>query len=113
LGFMLFASLGMPGLAHFAAEVQIVLGALAAYPWAAAGMLAGVLLTTAMFLWTMQRVLFGKPREDLQPLTARERFIALTLAVLVLALGVWPQPINSMIEGALRAGALSSLAGSP
>src|SRR6266700_362712 len=58
--FAMFASLGLPALAHFAAEVQIVLGTLGVYRWAAFGMLLGMLGTTAMFLWTLQRVLLGK-----------------------------------------------------
>jgi NADH-quinone oxidoreductase subunit M len=60
LAFAMFASLGLPALAHFAAEVQIILGTLGVYRWAAAGMLLGILVTTAMFLWTLQRVLMGK-----------------------------------------------------
>src|SRR5437588_3552602 len=59
LAFAMFASLGLPALAHFAAEVQIVLGTLGIYRWAAFGMLLGILVTTAMFLWTLQRVLLG------------------------------------------------------
>src|SRR5256885_14777106 len=60
LAFAMFASLGLPSLAHFAAEVQIVLGTLGVYRWAAFGMLLGILVTTALFLWTLQRVLMGQ-----------------------------------------------------
>ena len=60
LAFAMFASLGLPALAHFAAEVQIILGTLGVCLWAAVGMLLGILVTTAMFLWTLQRVLMGE-----------------------------------------------------
>ncbi len=109
LAFMMFASLGLPGLAHFAAEVQILLGTLALYRWAAVGMLFGVLVTTAMFLWTLQRVLLSAPpgdRRALPELTARELFTLAPLVILVVVLGVVPGPLARAIELALGDGSL-------
>ncbi|HSP78562.1 MAG TPA: hypothetical protein VLQ93_08545, partial [Myxococcaceae bacterium] len=90
------------GLAHFAAEVQIVLGALAVWWWAAAGMLLAVLLTTAMFVWTLQRVLMGKPDrwKGLKHLSAREGVTVAALLVLLVVLGIFPGPLSGLIEGA-------------
>jgi NADH-quinone oxidoreductase subunit M len=109
----MFASLGIPGLAHFAAEVQIVLGTLGGYRWAAVGMLVGVLVTTAMFLWTLQRVLLGRLPEQwatLPGLTARELATMLSLVVLIILLGILPGPLVGLIEAALRTGPLAALA---
>src|SRR6266568_8985676 len=105
LAFAMFASLGLPTLADFAAEVQIVLGALGVYPWAAIGMLLGILVTTAMFLWTLQRVLMGKVSPEwakLPRLTKREIATLLPLVGLILLLGVLPGPLVSIINAALH-----------
>jgi NADH-quinone oxidoreductase subunit M len=114
LAFTSFASLGLPGLAHFAAEVQIVLGTLGVYPWAAVGMLVGVLVTTALFLWMLQRVLLGKlPAEwtKLPGLRPREVAVLGCLVVLIVLLGVVPGPLVGAIEAALRSGPLAAIRG--
>lgn len=105
LAFAMFASLGLPALAHFAAEVQIVLGTLGVYLWAAFGMLLGILVTTAMFLWTLQRILLGKVSLEwakLPRLSRRELAILLPLVALIILLGVLPGPLVSIIHDALR-----------
>src|SRR6266702_7004410 len=105
LAFAMFASLGLPALAHFAAEVQIVLGTLGVYRWAAFGMLLGILVTTALFLWTLQRVLMGTlPPEwaKLPRLTKREIATLLPLVGLIILLGVLPGPLVSIINAALH-----------
>lgn len=105
LVFAMFASLGLPALADFAAEVQIVLGTLGVYIWAAVGMLLGILITTAMFLWTIQRILLGKTSPEwarLPPLNAREIATLLPLVALILVLGVFPGPLVSIISAALH-----------
>jgi NADH-quinone oxidoreductase subunit M len=114
IAFTMFASFGLPALAHFAAEVQIVLGTLGVYRWAAVGMLVSVLVTTAMFLWTIQRVLMGKlPPEwaQLPRLNARELATLLPLVALIVLLGVVPGPLVGAIELALRNGPLAALVG--
>ncbi|GAC1342646.1 MAG: NADH-quinone oxidoreductase subunit M [Ktedonobacteraceae bacterium] len=114
LAFAMFASLGLPALAHFAAEVQIVLGTLGTYPWAAFGMLLGILVTTAMFLWTLQRVLLGKAPpawSKLPRLTNREVATLVPLIVLIVVLGILPGPLVASIDGALRSSPLGILAG--
>jgi NADH-quinone oxidoreductase subunit M len=105
LAFAMFASLGLPALVHFAAEVQIVLGTLGVYLWAAFGMLLAILLTTAMFLWTLQRVLMGKVSPELAKLprlSRREIAVLLPLIALIILLGVFPGPLVGMMNAALR-----------
>ena len=112
LAFAMFASLGLPALADFAAEVQIVLGTLGIYRWAAFGMLLGILVTTAMFLWALQRVLLGKaPAEwmKLPHLSKRERATLLPLVALIIILGIFPGPFVQTISAALHSGSLGIL----
>ncbi|MBF6590568.1 MAG: NADH-quinone oxidoreductase subunit M [Ktedonobacterales bacterium] len=112
LTFAMFASLGLPALAQFAAEVQIILGALGLALWAAIGMLVAILITTAMFLWTLQRILLGKTPPEwakLPQLSAREVAVLAPLVVLIVALGIVPGPLSGIIEGALRGGPIAPL----
>jgi NADH-quinone oxidoreductase subunit M len=105
LVFAMFASLGLPALADFAAEVQIVLGTLGVYIWAAVGMLLGILITTAMFLWTIQRLLLGKTAPEwakLPRLRVREIATLLPLVALIIVLGVFPGPLVGIIGAALH-----------
>ncbi len=112
LVFAMFASLGLPALADFAAEVQIVLGTLGTYRWAAFGMLLGILVTTAMFLWTLQRILLGKTPPEwmkLPQLSRRELATLLPLVVCILLLGIFPGPLVQSIGAALHSGVLGIL----
>jgi NADH-quinone oxidoreductase subunit M len=113
LAITIFASLGLPALAHFAAEVQIILGTLGVYPWGAVGMLIGILITTGMFLWVLQRVLMGNPPTEwtrLTALTPRELITLVPLVILIILLGVLPGPFVSMIEAVLQNGPIAVLA---
>ena len=92
------------------AEVQIVLGTLGIYRWAAFGMLLGILVTTAMFLWTLQRVLLGKRLPEwtrLTQLKPREVVTLVPLFVLIVVLGILPGPLVTIITTALSVGPLS------
>jgi NADH-quinone oxidoreductase subunit M len=104
-----FASLGIPGLSGFVAEFQIFTGAIGSgTTWAVvAGAIAivGILITAALFLWVLQRVLLGEPG----PLTARftdvSRAELLTVAPLLalsFLIGVVPRFLLDVIEPAAR-----------
>ena len=112
LAFAMFASLGLPALADFAAEVQIVLGTLGVYRWAAFGMLLGILITTAMFLWTLQRILLGKTSPEwmkLPRLSKRELATLLPLVALIIVLGIFPGPLVQSISAALHSSPMGIL----
>ncbi len=99
-----FASLGLPGLSGFIAEFQIFTGGIAATPWAAVALL-GILLISAVLLWTLQRVFTGDegPRSsvfaDLRP---QETWAIAPLLALSIAIGLAPRPLLDVIEPAAR-----------
>ena len=110
-GFILaaFASLGLPGLAHFPAEFQIFLGAFAVWPVAAALAVVGIVLTAGLYLRAIQVAFLGAPAErwrGLPDLSARERWAVGPLLVLTVAIGVAPRAlldtIHAMAAGVLR-----------
>ncbi len=106
------AALGLPGLAVFVAELEILFGTLGVFPWVAVLMLVAIVLATAMFLWMLQRTLLGTLPQawaGLGDLSRRELVTLVPLAALLVLLGVFPGPLSSMIERAARAGPLASI----
>ena len=96
-----FASLGLPGLAHFPAEFQIFLGAFAGYPVAVGITLIGLVITTALYLRAIQKVFLGKKPEfiqDLSDLKNYEMWAIVPLILLILIIGIFPESILSVIH---------------
>ncbi|MCB1129160.1 MAG: NADH-quinone oxidoreductase subunit M, partial [Verrucomicrobiae bacterium] len=100
MGIATFASLGLPGLNGFVAEVQIFIGAFAIWPWLAALALLGLIVTAALFLGMLQRIFFGQRPPVLDgftDLTRTEIGILAALLALVVLIGVWPAWLLDMI----------------
>jgi len=96
-----FASLGLPGLAGFVAELQIFAGTFAVWPWLAAIGLLGILITAALFLQMLQKLFFGDlPARwasfpDLRPI---EWGVLGALLAAVVVIGVYPRFLLTLIE---------------
>ncbi len=98
-----FASLGLPGLAGFVAELHVFLGAFAVWPWLAAIGLLGILITAALFLRLLRQAFFGalpSAREGFADLTGMEALILAGLLALVVLIGIWPTWLLSLIDAA-------------
>ena len=97
-----FASLGLPGLAHFPAEFQIFLGGFDVYPAAVVIMLNGLLLTSALYLRAIQRSFMGSPDTSAlkykQDMNARELWSMVPLVILTIVIGIFPDLILSIIH---------------
>jgi NADH-quinone oxidoreductase subunit M len=90
-----FAALGLPGLCGFIGEVFVVLSVWNFSTWLAIISASVVVLTAAYILWAIQRVYLGAEYrgphgEALTPITPRELFVAVTLAVFAVLFGVFP-----------------------
>ncbi|MFO7766234.1 MAG: NADH-quinone oxidoreductase subunit M [Pelovirga sp.] len=100
--FLLFcmASLGLPGLANFAGEILILIGVFAVKPLWAIVAVAGVLFSAVYTLRLVQETLWGNNCEphDKQDLVSREWIILIPLAVLVVLLGCYPQPVLDLLR---------------
>jgi NADH-quinone oxidoreductase subunit M len=106
-----FASLGLPGLCGFIGEVWVLLGTFAAkdkFDWAVPMAIlaaAGVILTAGYILWLIRRVYLGREREEYAAYpdaSARETFILVPMAVLCIALGIFPmQTVWNYTNGTL------------
>ena len=94
---MLFAmaSLGLPGLGNFIAEFLILLGAFKANGWLTVVATLGLIFSAIYSLRIMQKVFFGpaKTIEPVRDLTFREMSILASLSLVIIWLGVYPQPV--------------------
>jgi NADH-quinone oxidoreductase subunit M len=106
LVFMCLSSAGLPGLNGFIGEVLVLIGvyemetARRAWPVLAVAAASGLVLGAWYLLTMVMRLLFGPLREPhvddprhLGDLTGREIALIVPLAVLCVAIGVYPQPI--------------------
>jgi NADH-quinone oxidoreductase subunit M len=110
-GVAAFASLGLPGFSGFIAEFQIFTGALPAAPVATVLAVTGILITAALFLLALQRLLLGDLRTPDAPGTPRpftdlhptEVLAIVPLLVLATVIGVLPRVLLDVVEPASAA----------
>ena len=98
--FAAFASLGLPGLAHFPAEFQIFLGTFGVVPVAASLAVLGIVITAGLYLRAIQSTFLGPLPERLSAvpdLNARELASVVPLLFLTLLLGVAPRLLLDVI----------------
>jgi NADH-quinone oxidoreductase subunit M len=105
-GFTLFfalAALGLPGLGNFAAEFLVLLGAFTVNPVIASIAALGLVASVIYALRLMQQTMLGANENAwrLTDLSAREIAILGVLAVLLLWLGLHPQPVFDTAKNAL------------
>jgi NADH-quinone oxidoreductase subunit M len=100
------ANTGLPGTSGFVGEFIVILASFKANVWYA--VLAGttLVLGAAYTLWLVKRVVFGPVANDhvahMTDLNGREFIILFVLAIGVLALGIWPQPLTDIMEVSLN-----------
>ena len=104
--FFAMANAGLPGTSGFVGEFMVILASFRADFWYA--VLAGttLILGAAYTLWMVKRVVFGEVRHEgvakLQDVNGREFFVLGSLAVAVLALGIWPAPLVEVMESTIE-----------
>ncbi len=94
------ASLGLPGLGNFVAEFLVLVGAYGAYPWLVVPAVIGLVVATIYAVELMRRVFFGPagPVSLTSDLSLREAAVLSPLVVLIVLLGVYPQPVFKTIQ---------------
>ena len=100
------ASLGVPGLSGFVAEVTTFLGAFEPHPAATIISISGVVLAAGYILWTVERVFHGPSDPAWAHLTDAdhwwERSAMAILVVAIVAVGIYPAVIARSIESGIR-----------
>jgi NADH-quinone oxidoreductase subunit M len=100
-----FAALGLPGLSGFISEAFSFLGAFQTFRVITIISTLGIVLTAGYMLWTLQRVFLGQPSEkwaSLPDINGRELFTLVPLAVVVLALGIYPSLMLDLMTSSLN-----------
>ena len=102
--FMLFAmaNSGLPGTSGFVGEWLVILATMKTSFWYAAFAASTLIFGAAYTLWMYKRVIFGavanRHVEELSDIGAREVLVLGVLAVAVLAMGLWPAPLGSVLH---------------
>ena len=95
-----FASLGLPGLAHFPAEFQIFLATLQTQPWAIVAILA-IVVMAGLYLRSIAQVFLGEANEKwsaMPDLNRGEMWVIVPLLALTILIGVAPATLIDMIH---------------
>jgi NADH-quinone oxidoreductase subunit M len=93
--FFAVASLGLPGTGNFIGEFLVLFGAFASQPWIVVLATTGLVLSSVYSLAMIHRAYYGPVQADtpFQGLNAREAGMVLALVVLLVLLGIYPQPV--------------------
>jgi NADH-quinone oxidoreductase subunit M len=99
------AGLALPGLSTFVSEFLVLVGTFTRYEAAAVLATAGIILAAIYILWMYQRTMTGPVKDEvanMPDLKARELWAVVPLIALIVALGVYPQPILKIINPAVH-----------
>jgi NADH-quinone oxidoreductase subunit M len=99
--FVVFSSIGLPGLNGFAGEFLILTGTFLTHRWFAVVAATGVILAALYLLWAFQRAFHGMPDEanaNVADLNWKEGLVMLPLLAIILFTGIYPKPLLSRME---------------
>ena len=101
------SSLGLPMLNGFVGEFLIIVGSYHSRAIYAALAALGVVLAAVYLLWMYQRVFYGEIRNDknrnLPDCNALEKLILATVVIVILAMGIYPQPFLRRMDRSVAA----------
>jgi NADH-quinone oxidoreductase subunit M len=103
--FACFTSLGLPGGGGFVAEFLTFTGSYAVLPVQTIFAVFGVVLTAGYLLWMLRRSFYGPLNIKWAWLTdasLRERVILVSLAVVILLIGIFPAPFIDLMTPSLH-----------
>ncbi len=99
------ANAGLPGTSGFVGEFMVILGSLQVNFWYAVLASTTLIFGAAYTLWMTKRVFFGAVANhhvaELTDINRREFAILAVLAILVLALGIYPKPLTDMTHASV------------
>jgi NADH-quinone oxidoreductase subunit M len=102
--FILFAmaNTGLPGTSGFVGEFMVILASFKANFWIAFLAATTLIVGAAYTLWLVKRVILGDIANEnvgaLNDLNRREFFMMAVLAIAVIVLGLWPDPLTHVMS---------------
>lgn len=104
--FFAMANAGLPGTSGFVGEFMVILAAFQANFWFAFLAATTLILGAAYTLWMVKRVFFGEVANQevaaLKDINRREFMMLASLAVIVLFIGVWPEPLLNVMHASVE-----------
>ncbi|WP_154224424.1 NADH-quinone oxidoreductase subunit M [Marinicella rhabdoformis] len=104
--FFAMSNSGLPGTSGFVGEFMVILASFQANFWIAFLASVTLIVGAAYSLWMVKRVVFGSISNDavanLTDVNSREFFILAVLALMVLLLGVWPEPLIEVMRASVQ-----------
>ena len=99
------ANCGLPGTSGFVGEFMVILASFSTNPWIGFFAAFTLIIGAAYTLWLVKRVLWGEvvnPQVASMPdINAQETLVLVTLAGLVLLLGIWPAPMVHLMDSSV------------
>lgn len=103
--FFSMANCGLPATSGFVGEFMVILGAVKFNFWVGLLAATALILGAAYSLWMVKRVIFGAINNNhvakLQDINRREFAMLAVLAVLTLAMGIYPKPFTDVMHQSL------------
>lgn len=100
--FFAMSNAGLPGTSGFVGEFMVILSSFQANPWFAFLAALTLIFGAAYSLWMVKRVVFGEVKSEavsqLTDIGKREFSIMAVLAIAVLALGIYPEPLIDVMR---------------
>ncbi|HFC30524.1 MAG TPA: NADH-quinone oxidoreductase subunit M, partial [Oceanospirillales bacterium] len=104
--FFAMSNAGLPGTSGFVGEFMVILSSFQANFWFAFLAALTLIFGAAYSLWMVKRVVFGEVKSEavsqLTDISKREIFILATLAISVLALGLYPEPLIDVMRESVQ-----------
>ena len=104
--FFVLANAAVPGTSGFVGEFTIILASFRINLWIAFFAAITLIIGASYSLWLIKRVIFGKPLNErisgMQEMTVIEALPLVTLAFLVLTLGLWPAPLVEIMSTSIE-----------
>ena len=97
----MLASVGLPGTSGFIGEFLIILGAVKFNPLIAVFAGTTLIIGVCYMLWLFQRIFYEKTSSrlaDFRDLTPVETLTLLPIVILIIVMGIYPQPFIEKIE---------------
>ena len=100
------ANSGLPGTSGFVGEFMVILGAIQVNFWYAFFASFTLIFGAAYTLWMVKRVFYGEVANEnvaaLKDLNKREFLILAILAAMVLAVGIYPEPLTNVTNATVN-----------
>ena len=100
------ANSGLPGTSGFVGEFMVIIASFDASIWYSALAAVTLIVGAAYSLWLVKRVIFGEVVSDsvaaLEDISTREFVVLMSLAVLVILVGLWPALLVEYLQPSLE-----------